>query len=77
MSLKYRRKTTASPNASQSVATPSIAVLRESTQRTATDSALQRFVTHFLHPIALTSTPSPMYFATNPWKPFTVEATQA
>jgi uncharacterized RDD family membrane protein YckC len=53
MSLKYFRKTTASPNAPQVAATPSIVVLRESTQRTTKDSALQRFVTHFLHPIAL------------------------
>src|SRR5208283_3840345 len=53
MSLKYFRKTTASPNAPQVAATPSIVVLRDSTQRTTKDSALQRFVTHFLHPIAL------------------------
>src|SRR5271166_4645244 len=53
MSLKYLRKTTASANASQSAATPSIAVPRESTQRTTKDSALQQFVTQFLHPIAL------------------------
>jgi len=52
-SSNYLRKTTASLNASRTAAVPTIAVLHSSNQRTATDSAYQPFVTHFLHPIAL------------------------
>jgi hypothetical protein len=52
-SFKLQRKTVASNAAPSSVAAKTVAILRESNERIATDSAPRRFVTLFVHPIGL------------------------